>query len=63
MSDQNSRDDGTRNGPGEQILPKKGGKGRDPGSLGSGRVGGRPTEDDLAKREGKDGASAHGGEK
>jgi len=63
MSDHSSGDDGTQTGPGEQIRPKKGGKDPDAGSLGSGRVGGRPTEDDLAKQADKDGARRSGGAK
>jgi hypothetical protein len=61
MSDQHSRDDGTQTGAGEQIRPKEGGKDRAPGSLGSGRAGGRPTEDDLAKRADRNGVSGKGG--
>ncbi|MBE1526882.1 hypothetical protein GGC65_001338 [Sphingopyxis sp. OAS728] len=63
MSDQNKRDDGMQNGPGEQIRRKEGGKDRHDASLGSGRAGGRPTEDDLAKREDTGGASGEGGDK
>lgn len=63
MSDHSSRDDGTQKGPGEQLRPKEGGKDRDTGSLGSGRAGGRHTEDDLAKRADKDGARRSGGAK
>lgn len=61
MSDHSSRDDGTQTGPGEQIHPKEGRKDRDAGSLGSGRAGGRPTEDDLAKQADKGGARRSGG--
>ena len=63
MSDQQGRDDGTQNGPGEQVRPKVDDKKRNHGSLGSGRAGGRPTEDDLAKRGGADGAADDGGGK
>lgn len=63
MSDHSSRDDGTQTGPGEQIRPKRDTKDRDPGSPGSGRAGGRPTEDDIAKRADKDGARHSGGAK
>lgn len=63
MSDQQRRDDGTQNGPGEQVRAKQDKKTRDRRSLGSGRVGGRPTEDDLAKRGAAGGAADDGGGK
>lgn len=63
MSVQCNRDDGTQSGPGEQVQPEQDGKDRDEGSLASGRAGGRPTEDDLAKRGDTDRASGEGGDK
>ncbi len=60
MNDQNRRDDGTPTRPGEQIRPKRGGKEQE--ALGSGRAGGCLTEDDLAKRADRDGASDEGTE-
>lgn len=51
MSDQNGRHDGTQNGPGEQIRPKRDDTDRDRSSLGSGRSRERPTEDDLARKD------------
>lgn len=61
MSDQQARDDGTQNGPGEQVRPKDGDKNHDRASLGSGRAGGRPTEEDLTKRDNAGGAAGNGG--
>ncbi|RYD45587.1 MAG: hypothetical protein EOP63_00515 [Sphingomonadales bacterium] len=63
MSDQSKGDDGTQNGPGEQVRPKAVEKDGKSASLGSGRAGGRPTEDDLAKQDDADGASDKGGDK
>ena len=63
MSDQSKRADGTQTGPGEQVRPKTIEKDSKPASLGNGRAGGRPTEDDLAKREVAAGAPDKGGDK
>lgn len=61
MTDQNGRDDGTQKGPGEQIRPVDDKRGN-PQPLGE-NEGPRPTEDDLAKRDGRGPANLEGGDK
>lgn len=61
MTDQNRRDDGTQNGPGEQIRPLENQR-QNPLPLGE-NEGPRPTEDDLAKRDGLGPADIEGGDK